>query len=118
MLILVGGSGEKKTLRFVAKYADACNIITFGGVDVVRDKLAVLKKHCEELGRSYDEIERTTLGNVNITLGGMSGSDVIKTCKELANAGVQQAIFNMFNVQDITPLEVFGDEIIPGVADF
>lgn len=55
--ILIGGGGEKKTLRFVAKYADACNI--FGGPDEVAHKLDVLRRHCEEVGRDYDEIEKT-----------------------------------------------------------
>jgi len=59
--ILVGGSGERKTLRLVARYADACNL--FGGdVDAIRHKLAVLDGHCETEGRNPDEIERTILG--------------------------------------------------------
>jgi F420-dependent oxidoreductase-like protein len=58
--LLIGGSGEKKTLRLVAKYADACNL--FGGErDVVAHKLEVLKGHCENEGRDYDEIEKTII---------------------------------------------------------
>jgi F420-dependent oxidoreductase-like protein len=57
--ILVGGMGEKKTLRLVAQYADACNLFTAIGVDEVARKLDVLKRHCEDVGRPYDEIERT-----------------------------------------------------------
>jgi F420-dependent oxidoreductase-like protein len=61
--ILIGGSGEKKTLRLVAKYADACNL--FGGErDVVAHKLEVLKGHCEAEGRDYDEIEKTIIYSV------------------------------------------------------
>src|SRR5690606_35876111 len=58
--ILVGGAGEKKTLRIVAQYADACNVfdIPDGGVTVKR-KLDVLRRHCEAVGRDYDEIEKT-----------------------------------------------------------
>lgn len=56
--IVIGGSGERKTLRSVAKYADACNI--GGGVDNVRHKDEVLKRHCQEIGRDEAEIERTT----------------------------------------------------------
>jgi F420-dependent oxidoreductase-like protein len=55
--ILIGGGGEKKTLRLVAKYADACNI--FGGPDEVAHKLDVLRRHCDDVGRDYDEIEKT-----------------------------------------------------------
>jgi F420-dependent oxidoreductase-like protein len=59
--ILIGGGGEKKTLRLVAKYADACNV--FGGIDTadVEHKLSVLKRHCETEGRDYDSIEKTVL---------------------------------------------------------
>jgi F420-dependent oxidoreductase-like protein len=56
--ILVGGTGEKKTLRLVAKYADACNI--FAGPDAGR-KLEVLREHCERENRDYDSIEKTTM---------------------------------------------------------
>ncbi len=58
--ILIGGSGERKTLRMVAQYADACNI--FGeGPDVVRHKLEVLRGHCDTLGRDYDAIEKSLI---------------------------------------------------------
>ena len=58
--LMIGGSGEKKTLRLVAKYGDACNL--FGGEhDVVAHKLEVLKGHCETEGRDYDEIEKTII---------------------------------------------------------
>ncbi|MBS1846603.1 MAG: LLM class F420-dependent oxidoreductase, partial [Actinobacteria bacterium] len=62
--LLIGGSGEKKTLRLVARYADACNL--FGGErDVVAHKLDVLKGHCEAEGRDYDEIEKTIIWGTN-----------------------------------------------------
>jgi len=112
--ILIGGGGEKKTLRLVAQYADACNI--FGPPDTVRAKLAVLKQHCDLLGRDYGAIEKTTLGTVDLEPGKMQAQDVIAHCEALATVGVQHAIFNVPNVQDIRPLEVFGREIIPAVA--
>jgi F420-dependent oxidoreductase-like protein len=59
--VLVGGSGEKKTLRLVAKYADACNL--FGDdPDQIRHKLAVLDAHCETEGRDPAEVQRTVIG--------------------------------------------------------
>jgi hypothetical protein len=59
--ILVGGSGEQKSLRFVAKYADACNL--FGvGVEHVKHKLDVLRQHCDNEGRDYSTIEKTLQG--------------------------------------------------------
>jgi alkanesulfonate monooxygenase SsuD/methylene tetrahydromethanopterin reductase-like flavin-dependent oxidoreductase (luciferase family) len=56
--ILVGGGGEKKTLRIVAKYADACNV--GGGVEIVKRKDEILRRHCTDVGRDESEIERTT----------------------------------------------------------
>ncbi|HTX79157.1 MAG TPA: LLM class F420-dependent oxidoreductase [Longilinea sp.] len=115
--ILIGGSGEKKTLRLVAKYADACNL--FAGTDVaaLRHKLDVLKQHCDQVGRDYASIEKTTLGTAWLASGHMSPADIIAQCRQMADAGIQHAIFNMPNVQDITPLKIFGKEIIPAVQD-
>jgi F420-dependent oxidoreductase-like protein len=62
--ILIGGSGERKTLRFVAKYGDGCNL--FGDADRVRHLLGVLAEHCEAVGRDYSEITKTALGRVLI----------------------------------------------------
>jgi F420-dependent oxidoreductase-like protein len=63
-LIMIGGGGEKQTLRVVAKYADACNL--FGGPETIKAKLIVLKKHCGDVGRDYDEILKTALMTVVI----------------------------------------------------
>lgn len=116
--IMIGGMGEQKTLRLVAKYANACNLFMRVGLDVVKDKLAILQQHCQAVGRPYDDIERTSLGTVHLAPGEMTTDEVINTCRELAGAGIQHAIFNMPNVQEITPLETFAREIIPAVADF
>jgi len=116
--ILIGGTGEKKTLRLVAQYADACNIFARMGTDVVRGKLDVLKGHCDKLGRDYAGIEKTTLGTAHLASGQMSVSDVLKECRALADLGIQHAIFNMPNVHEIKPLETFGREIVPAVAEW
>lgn len=116
--ILVGGSGERKTLRIVAQYADACNLFARVGVDTLRHKLNVLRKHCENIGRSYDEIEKTALGTVHLAPGQMNVDQVIATCRQLADLGFQHLIFNMPNVSEIKPLETFGKDIIPVVATF
>ena len=115
--IMIGGMGERKTLRLVAKYADACNLFAFAGSDVIRHKLDVLRRHCEDVGRPYEEIERTALGTVNLAPDGMTAEGVIGLCRELNEAGIQHAIFNMPNVHEIKPLETFGENIIPAVAD-
>ena len=114
--ILIGGSGEKKTLRLVAQYADACNLFAAPDSEVLRHKLDVLKAHCERLGRDYATIEKTTLGTAWLASGHMSANDVIAQCQVLSGLGIQQAIFNMPNVHEIAPLVIFGEEIIPIVA--
>jgi len=116
--ILIGGMGEKKTLRLVAKYADACNLFAGAGADTIRRKLDVLKRHCDTVGRPYNEIERTVLGTANLASGAMTASDVVNTCRALGSIGIQHVIFNMPNVHEIAPLETFGREIVPAVAEF
>ena len=115
--IMIGGMGEKKTLRLVAQYADACNLFAYGGPDTIRHKLDVLRSHCEDVGRDYEEIERTALGTVNLAPDGMTAEEVIERCRELNEAGIQHLIFNMPNVHEIEPLETFGEKVIPAVAD-
>ena len=114
--ILIGGMGERQTLRLVARYADACNLFAGVGPDILRAKLDILRRHCDAAGRSYDDIERTCLTTVNLSDGGMTVKQVIDTFASLASIGFQHIIVNMPNVQDITPLEVFGRDIIPAVA--
>lgn len=115
--IMIGGSGEKKTLRLVAQYADACNLFAYGGPEIIRHKLDVLRGHCDDVGRDYEEVEKTALGTANLSADGMSVDDVIGLCRELNGAGIQHLIFNMPNVHEIKPLETFGEEIIPAVRD-
>ena len=115
--ILIGGTGEKKTLRLVAQYADACNLFAGMGPEVLSHKLEVLKDHCRELGRDYAEIEKTALSTVHLAPGQMSAADVIQHCRDLARLGFSHVIFNMPNVHEIKPLETFGAEIIPTVKN-
>jgi F420-dependent oxidoreductase-like protein len=116
--ILIGGGGEKKTLLLAAKYADACNLFAQMGLDSVRNKLDVLKRHCDSVGRDYAQIEKTALDSIHIAPGHGTTRDAIQRCKALADAGIQQVIFNMPNVHEISPLAAFGREIIPAAADF
>ena len=114
--ILIGGLGEKKTLRFVARYADACNLFEFLGPEGIAKKLDVLRRHCDAEKRDYATIEKTTLGTVHLAPGKQSAASVIASCRALAAIGVDQAIFNLPNVHELAPLETFGKEIIPEVA--
>jgi hypothetical protein len=87
------------------------------GTDVVRGKLDILKKHCEDVGRDYAEIEKTTLSTVHLAPDKMNAQNVIEECQALAKLGITHAIFNMPNVHEIKPLEIFGREIIPALAN-
>lgn len=108
--ILVGGGGERKTLRLVAQYADACNL--FGrSPDFVRDKLAVLREHCDRLDRPYDEIEKTVLTSVD--LDAESADAVVERFAGLADAGAQHIILGVRGVADTSRLERIAAEVFP-----
>jgi F420-dependent oxidoreductase-like protein len=85
--ILIGGGGEKKTLRLVAQYADACNI--FGDATVIAHKLEVLRRHCDAVGRNFADIEVTTLVNVD---NDTSRDDLLATLASLGDIGVHTAV--------------------------
>jgi F420-dependent oxidoreductase-like protein len=110
--IMIGGGGEKKTLRLVARYADACNV--FAGRDEAR-KLDVLRQHCEDVGRDYDTIYKTVYYAFNTSQGAQRIIDDLGT---LAGLGFDAAIGGVVNVWDVSPVEFIGSEIIPVVADF
>jgi F420-dependent oxidoreductase-like protein len=113
--ILIGGSGEKKTLRLVARYAQACNL--FPGPDLAR-KLDVLRRHCEAEGRTFDEIEKSVYFIYDVGPKGEQANEVIDQLGGLAEMGFSTAIGQVRNVWDITPLEVIGSKVIPAVANF
>ncbi len=115
--IMIGGGGEQKTLRLVAQYADGTNV--FGDGPRVAHKYAVLREHCERIGRNYDEIERSNL--IDITLrrdgasGGTSPARIVAQIGELADAGVQHVIMSLAGLEELTPLETIGAAVIPQV---
>src|SRR6185312_264359 len=88
--ILIGGSGEQKTLRLVAKYGDACNL--FGGPDS-EHKLEVLKRHCEEVGRDYDEIEKTAMLGVAVADAAKDPDAPLRQAESLRKLGFSHVIF-------------------------
>jgi F420-dependent oxidoreductase-like protein len=108
--ILVGGGGERKTLRLVAQYADACNL--FRSPEIPH-KLDVLRQHCETVGRDYDEIEKTVLYNFDLGDKGERTADIVADLRHLAGQGFTVAHGSIRNVWDTAQFEVFANEIVP-----
>ena len=113
--IMIGGGGEKKTLRLVAKYADACNLFNTPDVE---HKLEVLRGHCEREGRDYDEILKTALYVPDVGAKGERVDAVLADLRRLADLGFGATIGSVPDVYDITPLEIIGQEVIPAVASW
>ena len=117
--ILIGGTGEKKTLRMVAQYGDACNLFARLGKDVLQQKLSVLQEHCEKLNRPYTDIEKTTLDSFQITKDGrndtLSPNAAIDLFGSLAEQGIDHAIFILENVTDIEAFDLLATQIVPEV---
>jgi F420-dependent oxidoreductase-like protein len=109
--IMIGGGGEKKTLRLVAQYADACNL--FARPDTAR-KLDVLRQHCEAVGRDYDTIYKTAYYWFDTSQGAQR---IVDELGALAELGFDAAMGAVAGVWDVTPLDLIGSEVIPVVAD-
>jgi F420-dependent oxidoreductase-like protein len=116
--ILIGGGGERKTLRLVAKYADACNLFAYD-TSVITHKLDVLREHCDAVGRPFAEIEKTSLGQLHVTRDGAGDSRTPAAAVEyfsaLAELGIEHAIVSLREVHDEDAFEILGSEVIPAV---
>jgi F420-dependent oxidoreductase-like protein len=132
--IMIGGGGERHTLRIVAKYADACNL--FGSVETVKRKLSILKEHCRSAGREYESILKTKLGIVvidddketarkrlqqisripqeQINEFAIYGTpeDVLREKESLQDAGIQYLIVDLDPSRELEALDIFAKEII------
>jgi F420-dependent oxidoreductase-like protein len=118
--ILIGGVGEHKTLRLVAQYGDACNLFTRLGKEGLQHKLDVLRVHCQKLGRPYAEIEKTSLDNfLHLTHDGrdnsLSPNAAIDHFAQLAELGIDQAIFSLHNLTEPKVFDLLATRIIPEV---
>ena len=113
--ILIGGGGEKKTLRLVAQYAQACNL--FGGPDLER-KLDVLRGHCADVGRDYDDIEKTVMTSIDPGPDGRNVDALLTEYERLAGLGVAHVQGRVPEVASIRPLEILGERVIPVMAGF
>jgi alkanesulfonate monooxygenase SsuD/methylene tetrahydromethanopterin reductase-like flavin-dependent oxidoreductase (luciferase family) len=118
--IMIGGGGEKKTLRLVARFADASNM--FGDPDTLRTKYRILAEHCDELGRPYEEIERTTLQSVSLFSPNAwrstpeSADQLVDRFGSYGEAGVQQVIINTTDVHNPEAIELLATEAMPQLA--
>jgi len=112
--ILIAGSGEQKTLRLVARYADACNLRP--GPQIKR-KLEVLRQHCEAEGRDYNAIEKTCMFAFDVGEDGSKVGELIGQLHWLAGMGIQTVLGVIPHVYRIEPLEIIGHEVLPAVAD-
>jgi F420-dependent oxidoreductase-like protein len=112
--IMIGGGGERKTLRLVAKYGDACNF--FGNAETCRHKLEVLQKHCADVGRDYGEIEKTSYYVVDVGQDGSRANRVVDDLGKLGAVGIQAAIGALRGVENTRTIELVGERVIPQIA--
>jgi alkanesulfonate monooxygenase len=110
--ILIGGSGERKTLRLVAKYADACNL--FPGPEVAH-KLDVLRAHCEREGRDYDEIEKTATFGVDAET---NPTELLEQLRGLHDLGFTVAYLSLRGTEPMPLLEMLGSEVIGEISSW
>ncbi|HEX2321608.1 MAG TPA: LLM class F420-dependent oxidoreductase [Streptosporangiaceae bacterium] len=111
--IMIGGGGERKTLRLVARYAQACNL--FPTPDLAH-KLDVLRAHCDAEQRVYDEISKSCYFIFDPGRDGEKANVIVDQLGELAAMGFDTAIGAVANVWELAPLEVIGSQVIPQVA--
>jgi F420-dependent oxidoreductase-like protein len=113
--ILIGGSGEKKTLRLVAKYAQACNLF---GTPEVEHKLEVLRGHCEREGRNYNDIEKTVMTSLDPGENGENVDAILQQLQHYARLGISEAHGIVPGVWKLSPLKILGKEVVPTIADW
>jgi alkanesulfonate monooxygenase SsuD/methylene tetrahydromethanopterin reductase-like flavin-dependent oxidoreductase (luciferase family) len=113
--ILIGGAGEKKTLRLVARYADACNI--FDSPELGR-KLDVLRGHCQAEGRDYDTIEKTAQVRFDLGEHGEHVNQVIEHLHEISELGIEVAHGSLIGAGSLRPIDLMAERVIPAAAKF
>lgn len=113
--ILIGGSGEKKTLRLVAKYADACNV---RGTDPETSErlFGILREHCEREGRDYDAIEKTIVTRFDPGPNAERSSQEVDRLGRFAEIGTRAALGSLVGVEDPRVMEAMATKVIPQLA--
>ncbi len=115
--ILIGGAGEKKTLKLVARYADACNIAAYS-LDETARKLDVLRQHCVNEGRDYDDIEKTAQTRYDLGDNGENVNRVIEHLHQVAELGFSQVHGSLLRVSQPGQLDLLAERVIPAVEKF
>ena len=113
--ILIAGSGERRTLPLVARYADACNLRPSPELP---HQLELLRTLCEQEGRDYDAIEITVPFGFDVGPDGSKVGELLGRLRWLASMGAETALGWVVGVDQITPLEIMGREVIPAAAEF
>jgi alkanesulfonate monooxygenase len=113
--ILIGGGGERKTLRLVAEYADACNLFLSPELE---HKLEVLRGHCDAVGRDYDSIEKTVMGPLDPGADGEKVDQLITEMKRLAGLGITHYHGSVPEVASSSRLALLAERVIPEVAGY
>jgi alkanesulfonate monooxygenase len=108
--IMIGGGGERKTLRLVAKYADACNL--FPSPEVAH-KLDVLRAHCEREDRDYDAIEKTATSAVNAET---KPAQLLEALRGLHDLGFTATYLSIRATEPLPVLEMLGADVIPEIS--
>ncbi|HEV8560346.1 MAG TPA: LLM class F420-dependent oxidoreductase [Actinophytocola sp.] len=111
--IMIGGGGERKTLRLVAKYADACNLFP---TPELAHKLDVLREHCEREGRDYDTIEKTVYYPFQPGENGAGVGQILDQLGQFAELGFTTVIGNLPDVWQLGGIEIMGERVIPEAA--
>jgi alkanesulfonate monooxygenase SsuD/methylene tetrahydromethanopterin reductase-like flavin-dependent oxidoreductase (luciferase family) len=115
--ILIGGGGEKKTLKLVARYADACNIQAYDLAGTAH-KLDVLRQHCVDEGRNYDEIEKTAQTRYDLGDNGENVNKTIEHLHQVAELGFAQVHGSLLGVSKPGQLDLLAEKVIPAVEKF
>jgi alkanesulfonate monooxygenase SsuD/methylene tetrahydromethanopterin reductase-like flavin-dependent oxidoreductase (luciferase family) len=113
--ILIGGSGERKTLRLVARYADACNL--FDSPEVAH-KLDVLREHCVAEGRDYADIEKTVQVRFDLGENGENVEQTIEHLHELSELGFTVAHGTLIGAGTLRPFDLLAERVIPAIEKF
>jgi F420-dependent oxidoreductase-like protein len=113
--ILIGGSGERKTLRLVARYADACNLFDYPDI---AHKLDVLRDHCAAEGRDYDEIEKTAQVRFDLGENGERVDQTIEHLHELAELGFTVAHGTLIGAGSLRPFDLMAERVVPALDKF